>query len=87
MGEIRILLRDFAREWRGESPSKYPGLLHSIRYKPKNPTHYAGGRWHSLYVAVLTIPADLMVRVVGCIRWQFKRRAFQRLKPYRLTQF
>lgn len=69
---IRILFKDIWREWRGEPPSRYPGLIYPLMDMEKIAFDYsyAGGaqpyrRFMNPYIAVLVtiLLIDLYVRI------------------------
>jgi hypothetical protein len=78
MEEWRILFRDFRREWRGESPSKYPGVLLNIRNRRRQPDRYDGHWYADFIVGAFSIPHDLYARVSDLVAWQRKRVAFRK---------
>lgn len=82
--ELRILLRDFLREWRGRPPSKYPGHLFHLRYQMlRNPVavpdfyqpNYRGGKYFDRYLSVLIAPISFAAQVIDLIRWRFKSKS------------
>lgn len=66
MENARILVRDFRREWRGESTSVFSGrLMRAARYGVWRPSGFRAGPVMTAWVTVLVFVPDCVNRLRG----------------------